>query len=219
MIDEHLTWKYHINSVNSKISKAIFSIKQTKNFLPTSSLLTLYNSLIHPHISYGLQVWGSASLKYISKTTKLQKRAIRMVCKASFNSHTEPIFKALNVLSLMDIHRHQISLFMFDYINGNLPNAFDGMFLLNSDINRLVQTRQSNLLYVHRNKNAFVLNLPYIKYAQVWNQECQNCDTNIRSTFKKRLKSIYISKYSSEVICDNVYCKDCRSCDENTSSL
>ena len=31
-IDESMTWKYHINNVNKKISRALFIIKQVKNF-------------------------------------------------------------------------------------------------------------------------------------------------------------------------------------------
>ena len=32
-IDEHLSWKYHFNHINNKISRALFMLKQVKNFL------------------------------------------------------------------------------------------------------------------------------------------------------------------------------------------
>ena len=59
-IDESLSWKPHISHVNSKISRALFSIKQLKNTFPSSSLRTLYFALIHPHIMYGNLAWGNA---------------------------------------------------------------------------------------------------------------------------------------------------------------
>ena len=37
-IDEHPTWKSHIQQVNCKISKAMFAIKQVTNLLPGSLL-------------------------------------------------------------------------------------------------------------------------------------------------------------------------------------
>ena len=33
-LDENLSWKYHINDVNKKVSMALFSIKQVKQILP-----------------------------------------------------------------------------------------------------------------------------------------------------------------------------------------
>ena len=38
LIDENLNWKMHINHINNKISRAMFSIKQVKKILPKTSL-------------------------------------------------------------------------------------------------------------------------------------------------------------------------------------
>ena len=40
-LNKNLTWKHHIASVNSKISRALFSIKQVKHILPVSMLYKL----------------------------------------------------------------------------------------------------------------------------------------------------------------------------------
>ena len=37
-IDKHLTWKEHINIINTKISRAIFAINRVKHILPHESL-------------------------------------------------------------------------------------------------------------------------------------------------------------------------------------
>ena len=57
-LDENLSWKYHINEVNKKVSRALFSIKQVKKILPLHCLRTLYNALIQPHLSYGIIARG-----------------------------------------------------------------------------------------------------------------------------------------------------------------
>jgi len=49
-LDENLTWKYHINQVCKKVSRALFSIKQVKRALPTDCLKTLYYALVHSHL-------------------------------------------------------------------------------------------------------------------------------------------------------------------------
>ena len=72
-LDENLTWKHHIANVNSKISRALFSIKQVKNILPVSMLNKLYLALIHSHSIYGILSWGNAGKSTLQKTVTLKK--------------------------------------------------------------------------------------------------------------------------------------------------
>ena len=44
-IDQHLTWKAHINIANNKIARSVFAINKIKTFLPHSALKTLYSGL------------------------------------------------------------------------------------------------------------------------------------------------------------------------------
>jgi hypothetical protein len=66
-IDENLSWKNHVAFVNSKIARALFAIRQCKNFLSHDSLRTLYHALIHPHLLYGILVWGNAGQTNLKK--------------------------------------------------------------------------------------------------------------------------------------------------------
>ena len=58
IIDEHLTWKSHINLVKSKAAKMIGIIKRLKFTLPLSALRILYNAFVLPGLNYGLILWG-----------------------------------------------------------------------------------------------------------------------------------------------------------------
>jgi hypothetical protein len=70
-IDESLSWKKQMLNINSKISRALFTMKQVKFSLPKESLRTLY--LIHPHLTYGILAWGNAKTNLLHKTEILQK--------------------------------------------------------------------------------------------------------------------------------------------------
>ena len=88
LIDENLSWKQHISYLNSKISRTLFTINQVKHFLPYDSLTKLYSTLVESHLSYGIMTWGNASECAKYKILLLQKRAIRAINKANYNSHT-----------------------------------------------------------------------------------------------------------------------------------
>ena len=58
LIDNNLSWKFHVDYISLKISKTIGIISRLRHFIPTSILLNIYRSLIHPYISFGLLAWG-----------------------------------------------------------------------------------------------------------------------------------------------------------------
>ena len=58
-IDSHLTWEDHIEHCRSKLSSGIYAINMSKHFLNKNHLRIVYYSLIHPHLTYGLRLWGT----------------------------------------------------------------------------------------------------------------------------------------------------------------
>ena len=54
LIDKYLSWKYHIDSIVTKISKNVGLIAKLRHFAPQPILLNIYKSLTHPYLSYGL---------------------------------------------------------------------------------------------------------------------------------------------------------------------
>ena len=62
LIDNNLSWKYHIDHIVIKISRTIGLISKLRYFVPKHTLLNIYLSLIAPYLSYvyGLIAWGQA---------------------------------------------------------------------------------------------------------------------------------------------------------------
>ena len=48
-IRENLTWRSHIDKLCKKIASTVGAIKRVKPFVPQSTLLNIYNSLVQPH--------------------------------------------------------------------------------------------------------------------------------------------------------------------------
>ena len=70
IINKQLKWNDHIDHIVLKISRIIGVLTRLKNHIPLNILITLYNSLLLPHINYSLIVWGHQP----SKLTYLQKK-------------------------------------------------------------------------------------------------------------------------------------------------
>jgi len=56
-IDDNLTWHSHIDKLCKKIASANGAIKRIRPFVPQSTLLCIYNSLVQPHFDYCSLVW------------------------------------------------------------------------------------------------------------------------------------------------------------------
>jgi len=119
-----------------------------RHFIPPQTLLTLYNSLILPHLLYGVLLWGHKS----KIVFKLQKRAIRIISKVKYNAHTEPLFKKFNILKFHDTVKLQEYKFVHKLTNNKLPNFFQTFtFTRHVDIHNYA-TRRNDLLIIPRVK-------------------------------------------------------------------
>jgi hypothetical protein len=211
ILDDSLTWKHHINHINKKISKSLFAIKQVKHILNIDSLKTLYFALIQPYINYGILAWGNATNSILKRTVVLQKRAIRTICKAKYNSHTEPLFKKLEILNIKDQFQYEVTLFMNKYRQHQLPYSFHKVFSFNHEIQGRHTTRLSNQLYIERCDSTFASKLPLFEFPKIWNKwsYCAHNTFISQSMLKKKLKTEMLSHYANSVRCDNTHCKDC----------
>ena len=143
VVDECLTWNNHILKIQMKISKVLGVMNRIKSYLPSETLLIIYNSLIFSHFLYGILLWG---LKH-SKLDRLQNRAIRIINKSKYNATPDPLFKKMNVLKLKDILYLQEFKFYHKHVNKKTPKYFqDIKFLKQSDIHPHFTRDRDNLV-------------------------------------------------------------------------
>jgi endonuclease/exonuclease/phosphatase family metal-dependent hydrolase len=208
ILDSHLSWKFHTSMISNKISRTNGIMRKLKKTIPPSALLLLYNSLILPHLNYGLLVWGLKSIKLL----KLQKRSVRTIVDAKYNAHTEPIFKSLQLLKVTDLCALQELKFAYKLLNKTLPLYFlKKEYLRHSDIHNY-ETRASDSLQSFPARHAFVMNSICYRIPSILN-ECpilikeKIFSHNIKG-FAKYIKDFYITKYSID--CNIVHCYICQ---------
>ena len=126
LVHYNMTWSKHIEKVSLKISRTIGILNRLKLIYPQCILLTLYNTLIMPHLHYSLLTWGS-SIKAKHPLHLLQKKALRVITNNDYIAHTEPIYKELTILKLNDMFAVSVWKFYYKLMNGMLPPYFNFM--------------------------------------------------------------------------------------------
>ena len=133
-LDEHLTWKYHINFVCKQITESISILSRMCFYLSCKTKLTLHYTLIYPYITYCNSMWWST---YISNLNRIYyKRAVQAI--------TAPLFSKLEFLDIFQVNTLDTAKFMFCNHNNLLPPLFHNLFMTNSQVDRYDTRTTSN---------------------------------------------------------------------------
>ena len=149
-INENMTWNSHIRKISNKISRVVGIMNRLKHVLPQSALKLMYDSLINSHLQFCTTAWGYQC----NRVTKLQKRALRIMCGAKYNAHTEPLLKGCNILKIEDIFKLSCLKLYHKYINRMLPSFFNNIFTMNTDIHSYETRNRDNLHYFPYNREG-----------------------------------------------------------------
>ena len=76
VIDQHLTWKNHIDYITKRILRIRGLLCRIRFYVNQTHLKMLYNSLIYPYLHYGNIVWANNYPKRLDTLFKLQKKSI-----------------------------------------------------------------------------------------------------------------------------------------------
>ena len=209
-IDEFLNWKMHINKKTNIIVKNLGMMNRIKNQIPLSTRKTLYNSLILPHLSYGIVAWGNTRSKEIKRLKLIQKRAMRFITKSKYNSHTIPIFKSQQLLTLNDIFKVQCCKIYQKRLKGQIPQYFINQIFTAEQIHNY-NTRQNDNIRPPNISSILQEQLLSVKVAEVWNNLPNNiklCAFMSPNTFAKKCQKNYLDTYITS--CNISNCYSCR---------
>ena len=196
-IDKNLTWDQHIQNISSQIAKGIGILYKTKDVILNSALLTLYNTLILPFITYCNIIWGNCNISKLNQIYLLQKKAVRICTNSPYLAHTDPLFHKLNILKVHDINILQTSIFMFKYTKDLLPPIFNNLFTYNRNIHSY-PTRTCNNIHLRNPKLLLAHKSLRHHGPDVWNTLPNFIkETPFLNFFKRLMKTILLNKYTS----------------------
>ena len=121
---------------------------------------------------------------------RLQKKVLRLISKSPKYSHTDPIFKSVNLLKLEDV----VKLEMCKFISVDIKN-FDNFGFTPRSVIHGYETRQNSNLNLPIAQNNLLLNSVFYKGIKMYNELPPTIKILNKNQFKTALKFDLLSKY------------------------
>ena len=131
-VDNSLDWTEQIKAISSKVLKALGLLKHAKNFLPESSLRSLYLGIVEPHFCYCCSLWGCSGSNALLQLQKLQNRAARILANSAFDAPSSPSIRSLEWITIADLISFESKLLVFKSLNNQASQYICSVFERNS---------------------------------------------------------------------------------------
>lgn len=102
IIDRHLNWKDHIDSLSKRISSSAYALYLLSRNVNRQALLTAYYGLAESVLRYGVIFWGNSTNREVA--FKAQKRCLRAMFHLQTTDSCKPYFIMYKILTLPSIY-------------------------------------------------------------------------------------------------------------------
>ena len=101
-LDDILSGEPHCEDLMKKLNRANGMLAKARHFVPLKELKNIYHAIFSSHLMYGCQIWTQKLNSVSDKISILQKKAMRIMTFSDFNTHSDPLFKKLEILKFKD---------------------------------------------------------------------------------------------------------------------
>ena len=134
LLDPHLNWNYHIQTLAPKLSRAIGMLAKIRYFVNSDVLRNIYFGIFSSIMSYGSQIWAQFRNQHVKRIIKLNDKAIRTINFAHYEEPASEYYKKSSILKFQDSICVQNFLFVHRNFLNNLPKAIQNSFVyINND--------------------------------------------------------------------------------------
>ena len=101
ILDSKLNFQEHLQNIMNKVNKTIGLLDKLQNILPREPLLTIYKSLVRPHLDYGDVIYDQHyNNSFHQKLESIQYNAALAITGAIRASSKEKLYQELGLESL-----------------------------------------------------------------------------------------------------------------------
>ena len=132
ILDEHLTFKYHLENLKLKLNRANCLLSKIRYFVKFPLLRTIYYALFDTHLRYGCQIWGQNQSKIVEAKKRTQNKALRILNFKGPQESVDYLYKESKIDKLKNIIIKDNCRLVYDQLKNNLPETFSNFFTLNT---------------------------------------------------------------------------------------
>lgn len=194
LIDKNLTFKEHASYVINKISKNTNFLSRVAPFLTQWSKITIYNTLILPHLTFAASILYSANKNEIERMQKLQNRAMRIILRVPRDTSIKTMLRNLDWLSVQYYLEYQTLTLIHKMKLSLTPTYLTSKIVFNADIHNYNTRTRTDIRVTTKNKKLTEKSLFHkgiIRYNNLDNS-LKNCVAI--NTFKTKLRSSLLSE-------------------------
>ena len=140
MIDDSVSWKYHIAFISSKTSRNIGIFAKVRHFVSLQQLKQLYYNLIYPYLSCAITTRGSTYKSHLKVLQTKQNHIVRLMSFAKtygeLTESAQPLINLLEILNIENVFKLHDSKFAHHWHTKALPNIFDTCLQYSKDVHR-----------------------------------------------------------------------------------
>ena len=130
ILDRHLTFENHVNSICRKVSIRTKMLWRVRCFIPRSLARILYQSLIYTHFTYCNFIIDAASENLKSKLQCYHNSALRAILNVDVSYSTERLLIDVGVDSIRVDMRKSACKFVYKGFYDRGPDCLNAMFTL-----------------------------------------------------------------------------------------
>jgi hypothetical protein len=144
-VDSSLSWKYHIDELMVKLSKACYAIRSLRPLVSTETLRMIYYSYFHAVMSFGMIFGGNSP--HSNNIFKIQK-VIRIITNSRSRDSCKELLKELQILPFYSQYIFSLLVFVINNIS---------LFKINSELYD-INTRAKNNFYLSQPRLSIYMN-------------------------------------------------------------
>ncbi len=197
VLDNTLSWKYQISKVCCKLNSKIALLKRIIYYLSDEMKIVFYNAYLVPCFDYCCTVWGKgiSSKSDLSKISRIQKRAARIILKKPLRTCSSDMLHELKWLTFEDRCVYHMGLLIYKCKNKLVPKYLSDLITFSNNERYSLRSIERNDLVQIKPRTNYMKDTFSYSSTEIWKNiplRIRNCSsvTSFKNNYKKLLLQI-----------------------------
>ena len=128
-VDSHLKFDMYMDQLIGKLNRSLGVLRRASRYVNQKTRITLYNTLILPHIDYCSTVWGGSIKKGdLMRLQRVQNSAMRIILECHPRTHIVDRLSALKWLNIEQRLHYNLCILMWKIVHEEVPMYLSNLF-------------------------------------------------------------------------------------------